>query len=373
MSEHVLFVVGNYPPHVGGVEMHVQRLSTELVRHGCRVTVVTTDTRGITERIDEDGVTVLRIPGRFAVGDVVSFPGLGTTRRLIRYCRDESVTVLSTHTRFFPMSFVGAQAARRSDVVHLHTEHGSDHVRGVGPVVGVASRLVDHTVGRRVLRSADAVLAVSDRVQAFVKRLSGRTAKLFPNAIDVAPWTAVRGTRGVVPRRLVFLGRLVPGKGWEDFVEMCSILERRGYEFEAEVIGDGADMDALIDLISARGLTDRVRVRGRLQGEPLHAAMADATLVNPTRLAEGFQTSLIEVVAAGGDVVTYPIAGAESLKADGAPVRIVEDSSPAALADAIVEDEIGPVLAEGVLRRWDWESRASEYLALAASVVDERG
>lgn len=371
MSEHVLFVVGNYPPHIGGVELHVHRLATELVRQGTRVTVVTTDTRKSVERADEDGVSVIRIPGRFAVGDVITFPGLGSTRRLARYCRDHGVTVLSTHTRFFPMSFVGARAAKRSGVRHLHTEHGSDHVRGVGVFVGAASRLVDHTVGRWVLRTADAVLAVSDRVQAFVKRLSGRTALIFPNAIDVEPWLAVRGTQGKTPRRVVFLGRLVPGKGWEDFVEMCSILVLRGFEFEGHIVGDGIDRGAVLEASTARDLAERVRVRGRLQGDALHAAMADATLVNPTRLAEGFQTSLIEAVAAGGDVITYPIAGAETLRAAGAPVRIVEESTPAALADAVMHGDIGARFPREALRAWDWKTRAADYLAIAR-VMTER-
>ena len=93
---------------------------------------------------------------------------------------------------------------------HVHTEHGSDFVRGVSLPIAVASRLIDLTAGRRVLRRASLVLAVSEGVQRFVERLAGVASRLFPNAIDTAEWLAGRcGADRSGARRLVYLGRLV--------------------------------------------------------------------------------------------------------------------------------------------------------------------
>ncbi|MGX5695901.1 glycosyltransferase family 4 protein [Agromyces soli] len=372
MTEHVLFVVSNYPPHLGGVELHVQRLAVELVASGHRVTVLTTTTGEDVGTRNEDGVVVIRTRGRLQVKDILSFPALGTARRIRALCRERGVTVLSTHTRFFPMSFVGARAAAGAGVAHIHTEHGSDHVRGVGPLVGLASRIVDRTIGRNVLRSADVVLAVSDRVQDFVRRLSGREAVLFPNAIDVEPWLEARSSRPRERRRLVFLGRLVPGKGWDDFIATAALLRDRGFEFDAEIIGEGSDRFAVESAVSRERLAALVTLRGRVVGDELARALAGSTLVNASRLAEGFQTSLIEAVAAGGDVVTYPIAGASMLAESGAPVQIVEHSTPSALAAAIADGAPAPALSPSALDAWDWRTRAKDYAALVASVVSRR-
>ncbi|UOE44494.1 glycosyltransferase family 4 protein [Agromyces larvae] len=372
LPEHVLFVVSNYPPHLGGVEFHVQRLAVELVASGHRVTVLTTTTGADVGVSEERGVAVIRIPGRVPVQDILSFPAPGTARRIRSLCRQRDVTVVSTHTRFFPMSFVGARAAARAGIAHVHTEHGSDHVRGVGPIVGLTSRLVDRTIGRRVLRSADAVLAVSDRVQTFVRRLSGREAIVFPNAIDIGPWLAARPSRPRERRRLVFLGRLVPGKGWDDFITTAALLRDRGFEFDAEIIGDGSDRPSVEVAVKRERLDGVVAVRGRVVGADLARALAGSTLVNATRLAEGFQTSLIESVAAGGDVVTYPIAGASTLAEAGAPVCIVAESTPAALATAIAEGRPGRVFDASRLAAWDWQTRARDYATLLASVRAER-
>src|SRR5690606_19242323 len=108
-----------------------------------------------------------------------SFPLPGLTRRLARALAADGVGVVSTHTRFFPMSFVGIRLARRLGVPAMHTEHGSDFVRGVAGPIALASRLVDRTAGRYVLRRADVVLAVSEEVRRFVRRLAGVDSRVF--------------------------------------------------------------------------------------------------------------------------------------------------------------------------------------------------
>ena len=367
--QHVLFAINNFPPTVGGVEMHVSRLADELVALGHQVTVVTVarEPGNTVER----GVRVIRIRGFLRIGDVLSFPVPGTARRLRRHLAEHRVTVVSTHTRFFPMSVIGATAARRSSIPFVHTEHGSDHVRGVSLPIALASRLVDHTFGRMVLRRADAVLAVSDAVAAFVRRLSGVHADLFHNAIDVAPWFAARRIVPSVSPKLTFLGRLVPGKGWEDFLEMVALLAgtHDGAPL-ADIIGDGPDRERVETAVRDRGLAQRVVVRGRLEGSDLVDAVAGTILVNPTVLAEGFQTSLIEVLAAGGRVVTYPVPGAAVLHRHGAPIAIVE-RTPAALAAGVTRmlEHPAEVLPPDELSEWDWKTRAREYVEVLASVT----
>jgi len=193
LSRQIAFVVNNYPPRVGGVEKHVGALSKRLVALGHRVTVFTlSDDPGVTV---EGGVRVHRLPRRFPVADVIAFPPLGTTRRLTAAIREHGVDALSTHTRFFPMTWVGTRAARRAGIPSLHTEHGSDHVRSPSRLVEFASRMDDRTFGRHSLRRSTRVLAVSTDAADFVKRLSGRDSELFANAIDLDEWSVPASAR----------------------------------------------------------------------------------------------------------------------------------------------------------------------------------
>lgn len=363
----VAFVVNNYPPRMGGVENHVGSLARHLAAEGHDVTVHTL-TEGPTGRSVEDGVVVSRWREAFTIGGLLGFPtpraALGLWRS-VRALRGSGTTV-SVHTRFFPLTWLGAAAARSAGLPLLHTEHGSDHVASSSPVISWGSRLVDLTVGRWALRAADRVVGVSDEVVAFVRRLAGVEASVFHNAIEAPPTGVVHAPR----RHLVFVGRLVPGKGWEDFL---AAVASSPPDVTAEVLGDGPDLPALRERVGESGLTERVAVRGRVPVDRVFEALGGAVLVNPTRLSEGFQTTLIEALAVGARVVTYPVPGARPLAEQGAPVRVVERGAPGLVAGVNAElgDPGRPWPTEQVAG-WTWPIRAAEFAALVEGVRPRR-
>lgn len=365
---HVAFIVNNYPPHVGGVERHVKSLADSLVALGERVTVVTLAHSN--EERTENGVRVLRLRSRSRIGDVLSFPLPGSARRLARRLAEEGIDVVSTHTRFFPMSVVGMRVARRIGVPAIHTEHGSDFVRGVSPMIAVGSRVVDLTLGRFVLQSADRVLAVSEQVQAFVRRLAGVDSVVFYNAIDVDRWRATPQP----PDRFAFVGRLVGGKGWDVLLDALQLVELElGRQVRCDVYGDGPQFTAVEDAVRRLGMGDRISLHGNVAPEALATGLRSAVLVNPTTLAEGFQTTIIEAVAAGGQVVTYDVPGARTLAADGAPIRIVDRGAPALAAGmAAALEHPKPTYPAERLQSWSWSSRGREFRDHALDVIGQR-
>lgn len=368
----IAFIVNNYPPRTGGVELHVRALAAELVRRGNDVTVVTLGPA--TGWREDAGFAVLTLGERFRVADILGFPRLGTRRRLARLIRERHIDLVSTHTRFFPMSYVGMRAAQVARVPLVHTEHGSDHVVSDSAVIRLASRLVDHTLGRAVLRGANQVLGVSENVVEFVRRLAGVSAELFYNAIE----PRISGRRTVDaddrPSHLVFVGRLVPGKGWEDYLDAVAGLRAEDIPVTGEVLGDGVDLERVRAQVADRGLGEWVTVRGRVEPSRVGDALRGATLVNPTRLAEGFQTTLLEAIAEGGRVVTYSVPGARTLQQRGAPVRVVEEATSGALKLALKQlIHEPPVPAPcSFIDDWTWPARADQYVEICADLIGER-
>jgi len=371
LTQHIAIVVNNYPPRVGGLEKHVAALADQLVALGHRVTVFTVSGEpgvGV-----EGGVRVHRLPGRFPVADVISFPPLGTTRRLTSALREQGVTVVSTHTRFFPLTWIGARAARRAGVPSLHTEHGSDYVRSASPLVDFASRMVDRTLGRRALRRSTQVLAVSKDAAAFVKRLSGRDSELFANAIDLAEWSVPASARPAKPTRLVFVGRLVPGKGWDTFLAVCAklqgMLRERGVD--AHVLGGGPDLERCRKQVNELGIADLVRVHGPADSARVRDLLTGSVLVSASVLAEGFGITLLEAMAVGAQIVSYPVPAATALLEQGAPVWLVDPPSveelTAQVANALEHPKAS--VSADVLDAWSWETRAREYADLVDDVV----
>ncbi|WP_205881456.1 glycosyltransferase family 4 protein [Leucobacter coleopterorum] len=330
----IAFVVNNYPPRTGGVELHVRSLATELTRMGHEVLVVTLGTEPGWSHVN--GVEILTLPEHFRVADILGFPSLGTRRQLTGLLRQREIDVVSVHTRFFPMSYVGMRAARAAGLPLIHTEHGSDHVASDSAVIRFASRLVDFTLGRRVLRSADRVLGVSENVTAFIHRLADVDGEVFYNAVDAVSVTDAAGSGSSARQaHLVFVGRLVAGKGWREFLEVVAAIRPVHPELTAEVLGDGADMASLRALAASLGVEDIVSVRGRVSQSEVREALQGATLVNPTTLSEGFQTTLLEAIAEGGRVVTYSVPGAATLKEQGANVTITDEKNTASLVEAV--------------------------------------
>lgn len=361
-SMSIAFVVNNYPPRVGGVELHVRNLARRLAALGHRVLVITlSDAPG---RSDEDGIEVIRLSEHLRIGGILGFPSLGTTRRIARLLRERDIDVVSVHTRFFPMSWVGLRAARRSGIPVIHTEHGSDHVVSPSIAIRLGSRIVDHTVGRFVLRSASEVLGVSENVVAFVRCLSGRDdARVFYNAIDPAPESIDRTQR----QHVVFVGRLVPGKGADVFIQALELLASEGSEFTSEILGDGVSADEIAASVRRAGLEGTVAIRGRVDLGEVSRSLSGAVLVNPSTLAEGFQTTILEALEAGGSVVSYDLPGVRTLREQGFAVDLVEQQGAVALADAIRSrlDDPWPVRS---MEQWHWTVRAEEYAQLAADV-----
>jgi glycosyltransferase involved in cell wall biosynthesis len=368
---HVAVIATNYPPHRGGVEQHLAALGRRLVARGVRCTVVCLGAEPA-ERV-EDGVTVRTLRRRLDLGHVLAVPDPGAWRRTTRDLSQAGVTHISTHTRFFPMSLLGVRLAARLGVPSVHTEHGAGSVRTGRAAMDRGAELVDRTMGRRVLSRATTVLAVSARSAQFVNDLSGRTAEVIGNAVDLSAWRPAGPAGPPAPpapqRRLVFAGRLAREKGWAEFLDVVeSVRDIEGVS--GVVAGDGSDLAAVRRAVTDRQLAGLVQVAGPLDTAELARQLAGAVYVNPSRAAEGFQLTQLEAAAAGAQVVTYDVGVARELAASGAPVTVVPDGDVAALARAARAALTDPQVAATPeqLRQWDWETLADRYIGVLQRV-----
>lgn len=372
VRHHVAFVVNNYPPKVGGVESHVSHLAASLVEQDVDVTVFALDNE-VPSGLHK-GIEVVRYRGSFMIGGVLSLPWLGTGKKLRAELRRRNITVISTHTRFFPMSFLGVRAAKRLGLPVIHTEHGSDHVRGVSKTIGLASRLVDLTMGRYILRNATRALAISSAAQRFVGSLAQVECDIFHNAIDTKAFRATHtAVRQPVPR-LVFLGRLVEGKGWQTCLLVAESLAPEFPNLELHFIGDGTQRRLLEEAAARSTIAGKITLHGYVDRDEIVHVLGNSVLLNPTTLAEGFQTTLLEAVSSGAAVVSTPVAAAIFLAERGAPVSIVEEASPSAWIREcrnVLLKPLSKVSAE-LTNSFDWQTRSQQYVEVIDFVTASR-
>ena len=165
---------------------------------------------------------------------------------------------------------------------------------------------------------------------------------------------------------------MVPGKGWDTFIEAVAQLRAQGQEVTGELLGAGADLDAARAMIAAKGLDGVVSAPGRVSADEVRGRLAGATLVNPTVLSEGFQTTLLEALAERGRVVTFTVPGAQVLADQGNPVVITAERTLESLVSAL-RDFLNnpPALGDpSLIDAWTWPVRAREYASIAESLLD---
>lgn len=360
--EHVAFVVNNYLPHIGGVETHVAQLASALHELGVTVSVIAVD--HVLGSGTEGGVSVTRLPGTRPIGGVLALPRLGSGKALRQLLRERGATAISIHTRFFPMSFLGARAGKKLGVPVIMTEHGSDHVRGVSPAIGAASRVIDLTLGRMTMKKATKVLGISEGSVNFVKRLSGISAQLFYNAIDTSKYKPSEQPPLYPEKKLVFLGRLVPGKGWETALDTLEEMQDSNEDITLHIIGDGPDRHKLKQRVeSSATLKENVKIHGFKDSEFIKNILRFGILINPTRLSEGFQTTLLEAVCSNAKIISTPVFAAKYLEGLGTQTTIVDSEDPRKWAEATqmaLDSPIHPP-EDDLLKNFDWSVRARQY------------
>jgi glycosyltransferase involved in cell wall biosynthesis len=187
-GRRVAVFTGHFSPHIGGVETYSQRLWARMIRRGWEVLLVTSDVGGGPPEEMVDGITVHRLPclglmgGRFPI--VLPSLRLGRTLRAVVKLEP---SVVVTNLRFMPPCWLGAAWAWLHGVPRLHIEHGSSQVP-LGSLAGNwASALVDRTVGRLMVRSAQRCVGVSSGSREFVESLGAVNPGLLPVGVDVIP------------------------------------------------------------------------------------------------------------------------------------------------------------------------------------------
>ncbi len=195
------------------------------------------------------------------------------------------------------------------------------------------------------MAAAETVVTVSDynaaHLQALAEEHGARapTIRRIYNGLDLDSFEF----RPPADRRrlVVGVGRLVEKKGFEDLIDACALLARRGVDFGCRIIGTGALEQALERRIVERGLTGCVELTGPMpQNVMREEVRSAAVLAAPCVIGEdgnrdGLPTTLLEAMALGTSCVSTDVTGIPEAVRDGETGLIVAQHDPKQLAAAL--------------------------------------
>src|SRR3989475_8670206 len=209
-----------FEPYVGGVETHVATISTELVRRGHDVTVVTSRADpGLAERDEVRGIHVRRVKAR---GVWPRTPIAPATKAVLG-----SLEADTAHAHSPPplTSSYAAKASARRRLPFVITYHCDIEVPSVfGPLIESVYR---HTLEYSTMRRADRIIVTTATYAATSRAVWRFNPVVIPNAVDLekfrpeADGSELRERLGVREGEsmVLFVGRMVAHKGIENIIE----------------------------------------------------------------------------------------------------------------------------------------------------------
>jgi phosphatidylinositol alpha-mannosyltransferase len=351
----------------GGVQVHVRALTERLLGRGHDVLVVAPAAGPVAATFVRVAGRPLRVPYQGTVAPICfsasSFRRVGAALRSFR------PDVVHAHEPIAPST--GMLATLRSRAPVVATFHAQAERSKLFDLAAPLLEVVSRRIAVRV--------AVSEAAAGFIGRRLGGEFRVVPNGVDVERFGGASPAPGLPPgRRLLWVGRLDPQKGFRMAVRAFGRLAAELPDLHLIVAGDGRDRDAVGSLPpEVRG---RVVMLGTVPHEllpPYHAA-ADA-FVAPALGQESFGMVLVEAMAAGVPVVASDIAGYREVVRDGEDGLLVPPGDPAALAAGVRRVLDDPALASRLratgrarAERYSWDRVTDEIESIYRELADGR-
>jgi glycogen(starch) synthase len=400
----ILQVVERFYPRAGGLEFHVFHISRELARLGHDVSVVTSSSiaqqdvpgisnKGLTLRnslpdlpgfeVHEEGVKIYRFRPRLALYTLYVTPGL--IRYLFKHLREYDIVHVHAYLHAEPS--IVAIASKLEKTPFVLTSH--DMISGYKGFRELAKNFADVVVGRAVLRSAAALIALTpiDEEQQVQLGAPQERIRIVPNGITPEEFanlsTSVKLLRDLGnPEHLVlFVGRLVSYKGPQHLVHAIpNVLDEyplTKFVFIGQDDGYGEELKR--QAVSERVFNQCVFM-GQVSDEKLKEYYATADVFVLPSSVEGFGIAALESIAAGTPVVLADLGGLSYILSEigGHPINMQADVSGqiARAVKAVFRNDTDKnieIQRQYVLNTFSWTSIAKQLVSVYEEVLAHRG
>lgn len=381
-----LLLTENLPPATGGSGRYLWEIYRRQVEP--RVTIVAGDHPAAGEFDRSHAISIARGPLAMSSWGLCNLAGLAGYRRYWRLAKAavREHGVRRVHCgRCIPEGVIGWLLKKRFGIPYLCFAYGEE-------MNYVASSRELSWIMRRVVRGADAIVAISRNTQRIAREDWGVPAEkiylLFPG-VDAQRFVpaqrdpAVRARFGWDNRPVILtVGRLQKRKGHDMMIRALAAIRQRAPDVLYAIFGDGEERGALEQLVRDEGQQNHVRFHGELSDADLVPAYQQCDLfVLANRQVgqdiEGFGMVLVEAQACGKPVIAGTSGGTAETMHFPETGRLVNCDGPSELAAAVSELLADPALRERkgqAARAWaagnfDWDRLAQRAEALFADIA----
>ena len=328
-------MVGQFPPHFGGVGVHIHTLSKKLVEEGHEVFVITYPHKEIR---DIDGIHVIGTKG-------INLPGIrglmfknNAKKALEDLIKKEDIDIIHGHY-LFPAGAAAVEVGNKHNIKTYVTAHGSDMFE-----LYKSKPFMRPTI-KKVLKNADGIFAVSKalRQEIIATGVSGiaEKTKLSWNSVDISKFSlkdddSFKKEFGLFDKPIVlFVGNLIKRKN------VCALLEAKKIaksDYYLVIVGDGPLSKKLRKKVEDENISDVIFTGSRTDVENI---IPNCDFLVLPSFSESFGLVLIEALACGKPVIGSDVGGISEIINDdvGLLVNPNDVSSISNSIDKLVDDE----------------------------------
>jgi glycosyltransferase involved in cell wall biosynthesis len=355
-------------PQSGGAETHLHEIYGRLAQRGHDVTLLCSGWPGCAPTASLDGMTVVRVGGRWTFAMHV----IGAYRALRRAgAFDVVIEDINKLPLYTPM-----WVRERVDVVVPHLFGWTAFREASWPVAGTVV-LAEKAIPAVYHRCDFTAISESTRSDLLARGVSVEKTRVIYCGIDSQQFTPDPAVRSPVPV-IAYVGRLRRYKGVELILRgVAAMTDRR---VQVEIAGTGDDRPRLEALAESLDLGQRVRFLGFVSEVEKTALLRRAWIVSLTSPKEGWGITNLEAAACGTPVVASDSPGLRESVLDGRTGFLVQHGDIPGLAaayDRIVADpalvtQLGTA-GRAFAESFTWESAADHTEAHLLSRVREGG
>ncbi|MGC9310575.1 MAG: glycosyltransferase family 4 protein [Candidatus Aenigmatarchaeota archaeon] len=379
-----------YPPHIGGLETHVQEFATHLTKRDYEVTVFAPNLPESKEFEQiRSNFRIIRYPAfQITKSSQNAIPKVWRLRfwRLLSLAGDNRPDYVMSRTRFFFSSLLALIYAKAKRKKYIHVEHGSAFVDMRNPLITRLSWIYDKTFSRLVFWGADKVVPISTPVRKFIqKEFLDRDMEIIYRGVEFKALDNAKPDKAFLRKhkgftKICVLGRITKNKGMnvaiEAFRNLPEIYRKKARLF---VIGDGPDREMLEKMAEGEknivflGRVERAKAWSLLHGMDI--------FLNPAISCGGLSTSLLEAMYYGLPVISTENEGGVDVVIPGKTGILLNDTAPETIGKAIVElledkakgKRLGRGAAEFIKKNFNWERVVDRYERLFEGLDKHRG
>lgn len=277
------------PGREGGVEVVVEELATRMASRGHDVVAYNRKKRGLKQPNTYKGVRIIEIPTiEKKSTDAVVYSFLASVRAV--WGKYDVIHYHAIGPSFFLL------IPHLFKIKTIVTVHGLNYKtpkwRGFGAKFIKAGEVI-------TAKYADEIIVLSTEQQKYFKAVYNRETRFIPNGTvvnDIVPAELIKKKFGLEKDRyILFLSRLVPGKGVEYLLDAYKQIET---DLPLIIAGGSVFVDDFYqDILNKAAQDTRVKLIGFVEGKTLQELYSNAALFIFPSEAEGMPMCLLEALS----------------------------------------------------------------------------